>query len=587
MPKPDAAMFNTLNYREPTEREVRIVEESLREFTQQQTWRATFASHWEEISELIDPPSRNTFMYGNFNWPGQKKTDKQVDSSGMLALVRFAAICDSLLTPRNMFWHGLEADNDYVQKQRGVKLYFEQWTKLLFKHRYRPTANFSAQNQGIYRSLGAYGTGGVFVDPYDNTLIGQPGLRYKQVPLGELFLRENHQGIVDGFTRWFRLTAQQAYEKWPDTFPPILLPALQQRSTMTYNFIHRVVPRTDYDPMRLDERGKPWASYYISLEGKCLLSEGGYATMPMAVSRYDQTPGEMYGRSPAMAVLPALKTLNAEKRTFLKQGHRAADPVLFTADDGIIDASLRPGALNKGGVTSDGKLLVQTLPTGQIQINEKMMDMERALINDAFLVTLFQILTETPQMTATEVIERTNEKGILLAPTVGRQQSEYLGPLIEREIACLASLGIKPDMPMPQVLREAKGEYSIIYSSPLSRAMRAQESAGFIRSVEVAKEIVNITQDPSYLDHFDFDVANPAMAEINGVPASWMASDDKIAAKRKARADQQQRQEAIQAAPAQAAMMKAKAAQAQAGVAPGQMPATGGPPLAEQVTGGR
>ena len=47
------------------------------------------------------------------------------------------------------------------------------------------------------------------------------------------------------------------------------------------------------------------------------------------------------------------------------------------------------------------------------------MDEERSLINDAFLVSLFQILTETPNMSATEVIERTNEKGILLAPTVG------------------------------------------------------------------------------------------------------------------------------------------------------------------------
>ena len=36
------------------------------------------------------------------------------------------------------------------------------------------------------------------------------------------------------------------------------------------------------------------------------------------------------------------------------------------------------------------------------------------VINDAFLVTLFQILTETPEMTATEVIERTREKGALL-----------------------------------------------------------------------------------------------------------------------------------------------------------------------------
>ena len=355
---------------------------------------------------------------------------------------------------------------------------------------------------------------------------------------------------------------------------------------MTFNFLHRIVPRSDYDPDRLDARGKPFVSHYISLEGKSLLSEGGYRTMPTAISRYTQTPGEIYGRSPAMAVLPALKTLNAEKRTFLKQGHRAADSVLFTSDDGVVDASLRPGALNKGGVTADGKLLVQTLPVGNIQINEKMMDMERSLINDEFLVSLFQILTETPQMTATEVIERTNEKGILLAPTIGRQQSEYLGPLVEREIAVLAELGELP--PMPPVLREARGEYTVVYTSPLSRAMRAQEAAGFIRSVEVAKEVVNITQDPSYLDPFDFDIAMPQIAEINGTPASWMASDDKIAAKRKQRADAQDRQEKIQAAPAAAAMMKAKAVQAKAGMgqaAPAQAPAEGGKPLAEQVQG--
>jgi hypothetical protein len=263
-----------------------------------------------------------------------------------------------------------------------------------------------------------------------------------------------------------------------------------------------------------------------------------------------------------MDVLPALKTLNAEKATFLKQGHRAADPVLFTADDGVVDASMRPGALNKGGVTPDGKLLVQALPTGNIQTSEKMMGEEKSLINDAFLVTLFQVLTETPQMTATEVIERTNEKGILLAPTVGRQQSEYLGPLIDREIACLNEQGLL--LPMPAVMREAKGEYQVVYTSPLSRAMRAQEAAGFIRTVETVKELVNITQDMSLLDPFDFDVAIPAIADIQAVPASWMAGDDQIAAKRKNRAAAQAQQAQIQAMPAQAAMIKAQATVAKA-----------------------
>src|SRR5260221_7885680 len=141
-----------------------------------------------------------------------------------------------------------------------------------------------------------------------------------------------------------------------------------------------------------------------------------------------------------------------------------------------------------------------------------MMAEEKSLINDAFFVTLFQILTETPTMTATEVIERTNEKGILLAPTVGNQQSGYLGPLIERELDVAMAIGEMPDFP-PEI-REARGLPTATYSSPLSRAMRAQEAAGFVRTVETVKELVAITGDPSLLDPFKFDVAIPSIAEI-------------------------------------------------------------------------
>jgi len=221
-------------------------------------------------------------------------------------------------------------------------------------------------------------------------------------------------------------------------------------------------------------------------------------------------------------------------------------------------------------VSSEGRLLVQPLPAGNIQVNEKMMEHEAALINDAFLVTLFQILTETPQMTATEVIERTNEKGILLAPTVGRQQSEYLGPLIDRELDVLAAQNLLP--PMPPRLREAQGEYQVVYTSPLARAQRAQEAAGFIRTVETVKELVNITQDASLLDPFDFLTAIPEIAAIQAVPERWMAGPDEMAAKQQARDRSNAQKAQIQAMPAQAAMMKAQAQVLKA------QPGIGGPP---------
>jgi hypothetical protein len=231
------------------------------------------------------------------------------------------------------------------------------------------------------------------------------------------------------------------------------------------------------------------------------------------------------------------------------------DPVLLAHDDGVADTfSLRPGAINAGGVSADGKLLVHALPVGNLAVNEKMMDAEHMFIRDAFLLTLFQILVETPQMTATEVLERTREKGILLSPTMGRQQSEFLGPLIEREIDVLAQQGLLP--PMPQFLKDAGGEYKIEYDSPLSRAQKAENAAGLFRTVSWAAEVINITQDRSMLDWVDWDEAMPEVLDINAVPERWRASLEKVQQIREQRNQQAVAQMAVDAAPAAASMMK-------------------------------
>jgi hypothetical protein len=568
-----------LKFRAVSSDEQETVGEIMRDFGEYTTWRNMFAGQWEEVSQLIWPENRNTFFYGSWNWPGVKKTQQQIDASGMLALHRFAAIADSLLTPANSKWHTLEANDDYVMKDRATRLYFDQVTNLLFKYRRNPLANFRGQNNSNFRSLGAFGNATMFIDAFDGRdHHGFKGLRYKAVPLGETFYGENHQGVVDRVIRWFRLTAQQAAQKWKvDDLPMQLLAALEKNSQEPFNFLHCVRPRRDYDRARYDAKGLPFASNYVCIEGGCLMQkEGGYRTFPYATSRYDQAPREVYGRGPAQMVLPALKTLNAQKSIFLKQGHRAADPPLLTADDGIVDPNLRPGAINKGGMSPDGHPLIGIVPSGNIQIAKEMMAEERGLIDDMFLVTLYKVLSEHPNMTATQVIELVNEKGILVAPTLGRQETEYLGPTIEREIDVLNSMHLLP--PMPPRLREAEGEYSVVYTSPLALSQRAQEASGFMRSVETAKEVANITQDPSYLDPFDFDVAIPEIAHIQGVPEHWMAAPDKIAAKRQARAKQKQAEMQIQALPNQAAMISAQAkmAKAQPGIAPGEQ-GVGGP----------
>jgi hypothetical protein len=186
---------------------------------------------------------------------------------------------------------------------------------------------------------------------------------------------------------------------------------------------------------------------------------------------------------------------------------------MLAFDDGIVDGfSLKSGAINAGGVNRDGRPLVHALPTGNLAAGDKMMELERAHIQDAFLTTLFQILTDLPQATATEVIELVREKGVLLSPTMGRQQSEYLGPAIDRELDVLAQQRLLP--PMPPALREAGGKYKTRYDSPLSRAQRAEEASGFLRMLELSLKVAVEAQRPDALDWADFDTAMPA-------PVKW------------------------------------------------------------------
>jgi hypothetical protein len=539
-----------------------IAEEIVEYFSKIESDRGTWESHWTEIAERVLPAHSPLFQDRGRRSPGEKRTEHLFDSTAAVALKRFGAILDSLLTPRNQTWHRLVPSDPYLSKDRQTRLWFEEVNRLLFKHRYAPMANFSSQNQQNYLSLGAYGTGCVFTDQ----LVGAPGLRYRNIHLGEIYFCENHQGLVDRAYRNFDLTARQLmkHPTWKDKLPDSVKGKAEANGEQCFEVIHCVMERQDLDPARKDYRGKKYASYYVLRDGMVLLEEGGYDSFPYAISRYEQLSGEVYGRSPAMDVLPAIKTLNEQKKTMLKQGHRAVDPVLLAHDDGVIDGfSLKPGALNLGAVSAEGRALVQALPVGNISVGKEMMDDERSIINDSFLVSIFQILVENPQMTATEVMERTREKGILLAPTIGRQQSEYLGPLIDRELDVLAIQGILP--PMPQALLQAKGEYRTEYDSPISRAQRAEEASGIMRTVEQALQVVNVTQNPEPLDFFNWDTIIPEMAEIAGVPERWMRAKDEVMQMRAGRQEAAQAQQAMNAAPGIAAVAKAGAAVKKAG----------------------
>jgi len=152
-----------------------------------------------------------------------------------------------------------------------------------------------------------------------------------------------------------------------DALPDKIVSDAEERPDTKHEFLHAVFPNPERVSGALNHRGIAFASYYIAVHGRRIVSEGGYRTFPYAVGRYTTGPKEVYGRSPAMTVLPEIKMVNEMSKTVLRAGEKALDPPLLLQEDGALSGfELRPGALNFGGVNDQGNAVVRPLDLGSL-----------------------------------------------------------------------------------------------------------------------------------------------------------------------------------------------------------------------------
>lgn len=527
---------------------------------------------------------------------GENRSEKIFDSTAVLALERGSSAFHSLTVPDHQLWHGLglQGVDPKLKEYQPVKEWLEDLRKTLFSVRYSPKAAFSSQSQECMRTLLGFGTQCMLTEEmYGGGRRGSTGIRYKSIHLSEIDFTENAHGMVDTNYRSFEYTARQAVEMFGlDKLPPKIKEAYEKKDEVSkFDFIHHVAPNRDKKHGALDYRGKAHYSCYVSVEGKVLLEEGGYRRFPYHISRYATNPREGRGRGPAIVLLPDIKMLNEQEKTRLRAGHLAVDPPLLLFEDGSLQGfQMRPRALNFGGVDDQGRQLVQPLQTGaNLPWATELLEERRKLINEGFWLTLFQILVDNPQMTATEALLRAQEKGQLLASPLGRQQSEWFGPMIRREIDILAESGMIPAPPeellpyLDSVETDAFGNVSwdmaedmeIEYTSPLARLIRSEDGVAIIRTFEQLAPFAQI--DPTVLDIFDTEKLPREMCDINGVPAKVLRSPEDVKKLRDDRQQRQQMQDTLAAAPvaAEAAKNLAQAASV-AGSAPTNIPALAG-----------
>lgn len=527
--------------------------------------RQTFETVWNDIDERINPTDEK-FTDGNTTarlQKGKQRTEKVFDATPGLALDRFKAAMHSLITPRNQTWAKIKPVDEDLVEDVEVTRYCEEVNRRLFAARYG--ANFDTEIQGAYFNSGKYGSMGI----YTGERVGK-GLFYRGVPMKQLYFAENEFGEVDLVHRDWWWSARQAAQKWGDKLPREIRDAAEKRPDQEFRFLHCVKPRADADVSRKDYRGMEFVSYYVAVDSQTVIEESGFRTFPYAVGRYDLNPGEIYGRSPCMTILPDVKMLNEMNRTSIQAAQLAVLPPLLAQRDGILDAiKMTPAAINYGGLDDQGRQMIQPMVTGgKVEIGLEMMDQKRRIINDALLSTLFQILVDKPNITATEAMLRAQEKGQLIGPTGSRIESELLQRMMVRELDILAMADQLP--PMPDKLMERGGLYSIEFDSPLSRAREAENGVGILRTFEQLAPVAQVA-GPGVFKRFNMDKVSKELARLNGMPAKVLYTDEEMEQIDAAEAQQAQMAQILQAAPVAASAAKDMAqASAIAGTAEGQ-----------------
>lgn len=520
-------------------------------------WQETFDRLWPDNSQLL-----------RFYQPGGKRTQKMFEATAALALPKYASAMESMLTPRTQRWHGLRDQDPEMNERQDVQEYYDALTDYLFETRYAPYANFAQSTNECYLMNGACGNGVLYIDD-----IAGKGRRYKSCHIAEIFYAESYTGMVDLVHRKFKYTVRQAYQRFQGNLPPALLRLCDKPAAYLdkFTFIHCVEPNEDYKPGALGDRGLKYLSSYICEDEAWLCRDtGGYRAFPYALSRHMTVPGDVYARGPASLVLPDIKQLNEMEKTLLRQAQLAVDPPTLLPEDGYLSGfNMTPSALIWGGMNADGKPVVQPYQTGgNISLGFEAQEQKRKVINDAFLINLFQILVDGPEMTATEAMLRAQEKGQLLAPTMGRNQTEFLGPIIERELEIEHYAGRLP--PPPPVLAQRGVNYQIEYVSPLNRAQQAEEGVAINQTLQSAG--IAMQFDPTVAHMFDGQEIVRTQARIFGMPAKLLKSADSVNASVNAQAQQAQQQAALAAAPQAASAAKDIAsAQATANTAPSQI----------------
>ena len=498
----------------------------LKRFDSLKSRRDNWDTHYQELADYMLPRKADIVKKRS---RGEKRMELIYDGTALQSIDLMAAFLHGMLTSGASPWFHLDVKNEQLNRDDDVREWLQDTSMRMMQAFQR--SNFETEIHEAYVDLVVFGTACMFTE------MDRDKLRFSTRHISEYYVSEDQYGMVNTVFRMYKSTAAQAVERFGfDNVGTFIQKTFEKRPDEEIEILHAVLPRLSRDVTKRDNLNMPFMSVYVCKNTGMIISEGGFEELPYVVPRFLKATGEVMGRSPAMTALPDVKMLNLMSKTIIQAAQKQIDPPLLVPDDGfLLPIRTQPGGLNF--FRSGTRETITPLNTGaNIPIGLNMEEQRRAAIRQAFYVD--QILTAgSPQMTATEVIQRQEERMRVIGPVLGRLMNELLRPLIDRVFALM----LRNDMlaTPPEVLQGM--DIDIEYVSPLARAQKSSSLNNTMRALEI---LLPLSQSLPVGDHIDPDGLVQHVTDALGVPKTTLKSQREVDETRQARA--QAEQEAMQ-----------------------------------------
>jgi len=495
--------------------------------------RATWLSHWKEISDYMLPRSGRFFIQDRDK--GWRRHNNIYDSTGTRALRVLAAGMMSGMTSPARPWFRLGVSDPDLMKSPAVKVWLHQNTQMML--RIFAKGNTYRALHSMYEELGAYGTASsIVMDDYDDVI------RHYPLTCGEYALATDYRGNVNTIYREFQKTVAELVGEFGTENVSPAVKNMHDRGSLDQwiTIVHAVEPRVDRDPRMKDAKNMPYQSCYFELnakEGK-YLRESGYKQFPALAPRWATAGGDIYGNGPGMEALGDIKQLQHEQlRKAQAIDYKTKPPLQVPSSMKNRDIETMPGGVSFVDMSGQSGG-IKTAFDVNLDLNHLLMDIGdvRERIRGSFYADLFLMLANQTdaRMTATEVAERHEEKLLMLGPVLERLHNELLDPMIEMTFTRMLEAGLVP--PPPEELQGM--EINVEFVSMLAQAQRAVATNGVDRFVANLGSMAAIK--PDVLDKFDSDKWADEYSEMLGISPELIVPGQQVALVRQQRAEQAQ-----------------------------------------------